>query len=94
MSRARCQVTRPCSRCTESLSARYGKVTGVPAEYTASLLGDDDDGAVDNRSEDGRSSLLGVVEAHAARHVRERARKLTDFTQGDSSDSILVLKPC
>ena len=73
MSRARCQVTRPCSRCTESLSARYGKVTGVPAEYTASLLGDDDDGAVDNGSEDDRSSLLGVVEAHAARHIEEDA---------------------
>ena len=49
------------------------KDTGVPAEYTASLLGDDDDGAVDNRSEDDRSSLLGVVEAHAARHVEEDA---------------------
>lgn len=53
------------------------KDTGVPAEYTASLLGEDDHGdAVDNRSEDDRSNLLGVVEAHAARHhvVKEDAR--------------------
>ena len=28
---------------------------------------------MDNRSEDDRSSLLGVVEAHAARHVEEDA---------------------
>ena len=62
MSRARCRVTRPCHRCTESLSARYGKARGVPSEFTASLLGEDDDDAVDNRSEDDRSSLLGVVE--------------------------------
>ena len=74
--------------------ARYGKAMGVPAEYTASLLGEDDDDAVDNRSKDDHSSLLGVVKAHAARHDQERARKLTDFTRGDSSDSVMVLKRC
>ncbi len=53
-----------------------GKDTGVPAEYTASLLGEEDDGAMDSRSEDDRSSLLGVVEvdAHAARKVEGDAR--------------------
>ena len=52
-----------------------GKDTGIlPAEYAASLIGEDDHGAVDNCGEDGHSSLLGVVNnrSDTSDHVSDR----------------------